>query len=211
MKNKIWIIVLFILVSVIFLIFYIYQNFTKTNTEYKFEYDIEKEVADVKAEYKYMLENIPKELTINEAIESNFFVYDGMENKTYNENVLDRFIENTRIDATNRVQDEIIIAIYNINGDPIIYCLSYKNTKNIGYVLSKDATRVDIAKTEMTGNLNYEIPDEFFEIVVNCNFPKEYYDIIKKDTGFSSNSICLKSYSKDYKDVEVARYMINVD
>lgn len=157
--------------------------------------------------YTKILENIPRKLTVDEAVEKNYFVYDAVKEKIYNEDILEKFINNTKIDADNRIADEIIIVIYNIEGDPILYNLGYD--ENIGYILAKDATRIDVSRTEILTDENYEIPDEFSKIVVDTNFPKEYYNITVTDTGFSSNAICLKSYSENYKDVEICRYMIN--
>ena len=160
--------------------------------------------------YTKNLENMPQKLTVDEASKKNYFVYDAVKDKVYNEDVLERFVKNTEMKASNRVPDEIIIVIYNINGDPSIYNLGYKFTENVGYILAKDSTRIDIGKTELpTGDPNYKLPDEFSKIVVDTNFPKEYYSTIVTDTGFSSNVICLKSYSENYEDVEIGRYMIN--
>lgn len=162
--------------------------------------------------YTKNLEDIPRELTVDEAVNRNYFVYDGVGGKVYNEQVLNRFVKNTEKDAKNRIADEIIIVIYNIEGDPFLYNLGYNFTENMGYVLAEDATRIDIGKTELPVNdSNYNLPEEFNRIVVNKNFPKEYYTITIEDTGFSSNAICLKSYSEKYEDVEICRYLQNND
>lgn len=155
--------------------------------------------------YKKNLEEIPKELTAEEAVNRDFFVFDGTSGKVYNEEKLKSFVENTKIDAENRKKDEIIIAIYNINGDPIIYNIGYDD--NTGFVLAIDGTRIDLSKTEL-GTSN-KIPEEYLNIVVKTNFPKEYYEVSVEDTGFESNAIYLKSNSSEFNDVEIARYMTN--
>ena len=152
--------------------------------------------------YKNNLQEIPKELTVEEAIKRNFFVFDGVEEKVYNEERLKTFIENTKLDATNRISDEIIIVIYNIEGDPIIYDVGFD--ENTGYVLATDGTRIDISKAELSTSNN--VPEEYLKVVVNTNFPKDYYDVIVEDTGFESNAIYLKSHSSEFDDVEIARY-----
>ena len=160
--------------------------------------------------YTKKLENIPRELTVEEAVKTNYFVYDAVKDKFYNEDLLEKFVKNTEMQADNRISDEIIIVIYNINGDPSIYNLGYGFVENMGYILAKDSTRIDIGKTELpTNDPNYKLPDEFSKIVVDTNFPKEHYSITITDTGFDSNAICLKSYSENYEDVEIARYMMN--
>ena len=155
--------------------------------------------------YKKNLEEIPKELTAEEAVNRDFFVFDGTSGKVYNEEKLKSFVENTKLGAENRKKDEIIIAIYNINGDPIIYNIGYDD--NTGFALAIDGTRIDLSKTEL-GTSN-KIPEEYLNIVVNTNFPKEYYEVSVEDTGFESNVIYLKSNSSEFNDVEIARYMTN--
>lgn len=189
----------------------------KNNIEYKSKFGQEESNKDITnseklaiEHYTKNLENIPKKLTVDEAAKRDYFVYDCRKDKTYNEDILQRFVKNTKIDANNRIADEIIIVIYNINGEPSIYNLGYGFTENMGYILAKDSTRMDIGKTELsTNDPNYKLPDEFSKIVVDTNFPKEHYSITITDTGFDSNAICLKSYSENYEDVEIARYMIN--
>lgn len=155
--------------------------------------------------YKKNLEEIPKEFTVEEAVNRDFFVFDGTSGKVYNEEKLKSFVENTKLGAENRKKDEIIIAIYNINGDTIIYNIGYDD--NTGFVLAIDGTRIDLSKTELaTSN---KIPEEYLNIVVNTKFPKEYYEVSVEDTGFESNVIYLKSNSNEFEDVEIARYMTN--
>lgn len=157
--------------------------------------------------YKKRLEEIPKKITAEEAAKRDFFVFDGVSGKVYNEERLKSFKENTKIDAENRKKDEIIIAIYNINGDPTFYDLGYGFDENTGFVLAVDSTRVDLAETEIATSNN--IPEEYFNIVVNTNFPKENYEVKVEDSGFSSNIIYLKSNSNEFEDVEIGRYMID--
>lgn len=153
--------------------------------------------------YKNNLQEIPEELTVEEAIKRNFFVFDAVEEKVYNEEKLKTFIENTKLDATDRISDEIIIVIYNINGDPIIYDIGFN--ENMGYVLATDGTRVDISKTEL-GTAN-KVPEEYLNVVIT-NYSKDYYEVTVEDMGFESNAIYLKSHSSKFDDVEIARYII---
>lgn len=216
-KNKIFknIGIIIFTTIIVFVIGFTIWSLDKNDNEYKSQIGQEElnSIDDEKLaieHYTKNLENIPQKLTVDEASKKNYFVYDAVKDKVYNEDVLERFVKNTEMKASNRVPDEIIIVIYNINGDPSIYNLGYKFTEDVGYILAKDSTRIDIGKTELpTDDPNYKLPDEFSKIVVDANFPKEYYSIIVTDTGFSSNAICLKSYSENYEDVEIGRYMIN--
>ena len=72
------------------------------------------------------LEDLPEEISVEQAVEYGYFVIDGENNNVYNKDVLDRFVENTKMDAINRVADKIRIATYNVDGYPTIYDLEYK-------------------------------------------------------------------------------------
>lgn len=188
----------------------LYKNSRNQDGQEESNKDIMNSEKQTIEHYMKNIENIPQKLTVDEAVKRNYFVYDCVKDKVYNEDILERFVKNTKIDANNRIADEIIIVIYNINGDPSIYDLGYGFNENMGYILAKNSTRIDVGETELlTYDPNYELPDEFFKTVVDTNFPKDYYSIEVIDTDFSSNEICLKSYSEDYKDVEIARYKIN--
>lgn len=216
-KNKIIRIIGVVIITavIIFVIGFIIYSLYEDDVQYKSQFG-QDETNNSNNEqlaidyYKKKLESIPKELTVEDAVKRNYFVYDGVKDKVYNEEILKDFVKNTEINAKDRVPGEIVIVIYNINGDPFIYSLGYKFNENIGYVLAKDFTRIDIWKTEIIADgINYQLPDEYSKIVVNTNFPEEYYEITVTDTGFSSNAIILKSYSNNYQDIEIARYMID--
>lgn len=203
MKNK-KVIMFIIVIAIILLILsicYITKNGSKLWTD---QDDKAKKLADVEEHYKTTLASIPRELTQIQAVERGYFVYDGVQNKVYNKDVLDRFVKNTEMNAENRIADEIIIVIYTIDREPIIYNLGYKYKENIGYVVAKDATRADESNTEFT-----YIPKEYYEVVINYDIPSEYYGItITEDFGISAGIISLTSYSEDYEDIEIARYHI---
>lgn len=128
-----------------------------------------------------------------------------MRDELYNKEILDRFIRNTEMGATNRIADEIILVIYNINGDSTIYSLGYQDKGKTGYVLATDATRVDTSKTELI-----EIPKEYNEVIINTDIPSEHYGItITEDFGISAGIITLTSYFKQEEDIEIARYLLN--
>ncbi len=201
MKNKKIAIVIVLIIIILFsiIMYWIYQN--------RNQYDAEKELADIKAYYKSNLDSIPRDITPTEAEERGYFVYDSVQGKIYNKDVLDRFVKNTEMSAENRIADEIIIVIYTIDGEPIIYDLGYKYKENIGYVLAKDATRVDGTNTEFT-----YIPKEYYEVVINYDIPSQYYGItVTEDFGISAGIISLTSYSEGYEDIEFARYLLNIE
>lgn len=160
--------------------------------------------------------NIPRELSVEEAVESGYFVYNGIDNKLYNKDVLDRFVENSKSD----IKDEIVIVVYNVNGEPLISHIAYKEGK--GYVLAKDNTRVDVLKTENVNEDGLVIADpEFYDVIINENISKEYYEIsIKEEPGINACMILLKAYKQAdksrmayqvYEDIEIARYLLDAE
>lgn len=161
---------------------------------------------------------MPEEISLEYAINEGYFVYDGSKDNSvvYNKDVLDKFIINTRVRATNRIADKIRIVVYNYDGFPCIYDLEYKVFKEtyineeqkevhkLGYILTTDDTRNNI------------IPSD---IVVNDDIPGEYYGIkIIEDEGVNAVSISLVLYAEisyenhnqePYKDIEIARYLLD--
>ncbi len=161
--------------------------------------------------------DIPQNFEIEDAIERGYFVIDCRkdENKIYNKNVLDSFIENTNINANVRKPDKIRIVNYNYDGYPTIYEVEYKvldekyineeqkEVNKSGYVLTVDASRNNI------------IPKS---IVVNDNIPGEFYGIeIEEDEGINAGIIKLAVHSiidyieeiEPYKDIEITRYLLD--
>ena len=179
------------------------KNKESTSNEYLYE-----AISD-SASLKY-IENIPSELTIDDAVNRKYFVYDGQNNKVYNKNILNSFIKNTAINSPNRISDEICIVIYSINGEPTIYDLLYDSKAN-KYIFAYDYTRVKTWEIPMEEKPN---PDIYNQIITNDNILGEYYGIeVVEDTDFDVAIILLKAYNKEenknYTDIEIARYMLD--
>ena len=180
----------------------IYNYITKDGgKEWLVQYDDEYELTNMKLHYTDSLKQIPKDITPTEAAEQGYFVYDCVKNQTYNEEVLNEFVKNTEMNAQNRIADEIIMVIYSMEGNPVIYNLGYKYNENVGYILAKDYTRTNYSKMNVLEDIK--------DIVVDIDIPDEYYGITVKDSGFLSQIISLTSYSEDYDDIEIARYVKN--
>lgn len=165
--------------------------------------------------YKENLESIPKRISPKEAANRGYFVYDCVEEKVYNKDVLDRFVRNTEINSTNRIADEIIIVIYTTNGEASIYNLGYNYIDGIGYVLATDLTRIKTVEY-----MDYKDAMKYWEqynnIIINTDIPGEYYGIcVTEDKDFDVGIISLKVYSNaeleenKYKDIEIARYLLD--
>lgn len=200
-KIVIIIVVIAILLGIVLIVMNMFKKDKRPNKEIN--------ISEEARELKEKSENIPRKLSVEETVNNGYFVYDG--NKIYNKETLERFINNTRANAENRKNDEIVIVIYNVNNDPFIYTIAYKEGK--GYILAKDFTRVDVLKTELSNGEGYvEAPLEYYEVAVNEDIPSEYYDIsILEDEGLNIKIISLILYkepneSMKYENIEIARY-----
>lgn len=158
---------------------------------------------------KQDLSSLPKNITAKEAEEKGYFVYDGVENKVYNKDILDRFIKNTEINAMNRVADEIMIVVYGIEGYSTIYDLEYRTDIN-KYILTADTTRNNAIAED--GSI---IPKE---IITDTDIPGDCYGItLTEYPGVNATSISLSVYKdinsdeKQYKNIEIARYLLDAE
>ena len=106
------------------------------------------------------LEDLPYNYTLEQAIKDRCFTI--MHNVVYNKENLDNFIENTRKDAKNRIPDSIRIATTTIEGQLILYDLSYDGNN---YILKMDLTRDEYsAKEDRTIKTNSDIPGRFYSV-----------------------------------------------
>lgn len=193
-----------------------YTNGIETNQK---NTDIESVINNVN------LMDIASEFPIEEAINQGCFVI--TEDKIYNENILESFVKNTEKNSNNRIQDKIRIVVYNTNKEPTIYDLEYKvfNEKCIdienkelnktGYILITDSSRIHSWET----SIDYNESINSHNIKVKDDIPGEFYGInIVKKQDINVAIISLSLYSiidsansdtKQYKDIEIARYILN--
>lgn len=168
--------------------------------------------------------DIKDEFSQEEAINQGCFVITG--DKVYNEDVLYKFIENTGINSKNRIPDKIRIVVYNLNNEPKIYDLEYRNlneeyiddenrkTNKTGYRLITDISRVHTYENHMNYNQHMQIQ----QIKINEDIPGDIYgiNIVKyKDINASIISLLVhkdiantEQYEKKYEDIEIARYSL---
>lgn len=154
-----------------------------------------------------------KNFTLEDVINEGCFVITG--DRIYNKDALEIFINNTDINAKNRIADKIRIVEYNYDGYPTIYDLEYKiydetyinseqkEVHKTGYVLTTDARRNNINPTDIT---------------TNDDIPGEYYSItLTEDSGINAAILSFSLYaevntsaisSKPYTDIEIARYLL---
>ena len=115
-----------------------------------------------------------EEYSEKKAIDEGWIVITN-DKKVYNKGNLDRFIENTDINAKNRKEDSIKIVQYTREGDPIITELSYKikdetylfkgeQVNETTYILKVDNTR-DRFAADRKITIDDDIPGQHFGIV----------------------------------------------
>ncbi len=106
------------------------------------------------------LEDLPQNYTIEQAIKDGCFTVTYY--AVYNKEFLDNFIENTKYDAQNRVESTIRIATTTVEGDLILYDLSYDGEN---YTLKSDYTRDNyMAEENRKVVINDDIPGEFYTV-----------------------------------------------
>lgn len=157
--------------------------------------------TDFEKEYNYLnsTQDLPEILPIEEMIKKGYFVI-TCDNKIYNKDILDKFIKNTEINATNRIEDSIRIINYNIDGYPTVYDLEYTiGGPYSGYILTIDATRNNITPNNIT--TNYNLPGQYYSISLT-----EYPDFDAVSISLLLNDI--SNYSL-YDNIEITRYILS--
>ena len=106
------------------------------------------------------LEELPKSYTIEQAIKDGCFTI--IPHAVYNKEYLDDFIEKTKHDAQNRVSSSIRIAATTIEGQLILYDLSFDGEN---YILKRDLTRDEYSASEdRIIKTNSDIPENLYTI-----------------------------------------------
>lgn len=215
-KQKVIAICILIALFCIGLLLGIFTRIERKNVNYQ-NTDINKEVED---------EKLPDPIEIQEAINNGWFVIDTKNEKIYNKNVLDRFIENTSINAKNRIADKITIATYTMNNEPIIYDLEYKifeetyinekqeKANKTGYILKIDHSRILTNEIEMS----YEEQKEFHKMKIIDDIPGSFYGItLTNEPEYNVSILSLSlyaeiQYSSDtqpYEEIEITRFAMD--
>lgn len=182
----------------------IFSNWGKTYAPPEHLYNIE----------NIEIENLPKQYSLEQAIKDGCFVITN--NKIYNKNKLDEFIQNTGVNAKNRKEDTIRIVEYTREGDPIItqisfkikdetYILSGKQVNKTTYILKRDNTRDRFAEEQ--------------EIIVDEDIPGEIYTITLQESS-EETKLSLElmveiqyvdSNSKIYDSIDICSYLTNIE
>ncbi len=156
------------------------------------------------------LEELPQSYTIEQAIKDGCFTVTYY--TVYNKEYLDNFIENTKHDAQNRVASSIRIVATTVEGNLILYDLSYDGEK---YTLKSDYTRDKyMAEEERKVVINDDIPGEFYTVnlietdgavelmLLLVVQPSQEYNIINEN-----NDVYITTLDgKKYEDINIVSY-----
>lgn len=156
------------------------------------------------------LEELPYNYTIEQAIKDGCFTVTFY--SVYNKEYLDNFIENTKHDAQNRVASSIRIVATTVEGNLILYDLSYDGEK---YTLKSDYTRDKyMAEEERKVVINDDIPGEFYTVnlietdgavelmLLLVVQPSQEYNIINEN-----NDVYITTLDgKKYEDINIVSY-----
>lgn len=145
------------------------------------------------------LEELPQNYTIEQAIKDGCFTVTYY--AVYNKDNLDDFIEKTSVNNTNREADSIRIAASTVEGDLILYDLSYDGEN---YTLKSDYTRD-----------NYMAEDDR-KVVINDDIPGRFYTIALRQDGETMRLELIltaeasqKEEGKIYEDINIVSYPLN--
>lgn len=216
-KQKIIVITILTVLFCVGFLLGIFEGIETKNRKDK-ESDINNEIEENK--------EFPDKIEMKDAINNGWFVIDTKNTKIYNKDILDRFIENTNINAKNRVVGKITIATYNMSDEPTIYDLEYKifeetyinekqeKVNETGYVLKIDPSRVLSYETEMS----YQEQLEAHKIKIIDDIPGMFYGITLRDEPeFNVSVLSLSLYAeinytsntKPYEEIEIARFAMD--
>ena len=145
------------------------------------------------------LEDLPYNYTLEQAIKDGCFTI--IPHSVYNKEKLYNFIENTKVDAKNRIPDSIRIATTTIEGQLILYDLSYDGNN---YILKMDLTRDEYsAKEDRIIKTNSDIPGKFYSVSLNQNDNSMNLELNL------IQGINKASKEKDYEDIFIVSYPTN--
>lgn len=145
------------------------------------------------------LEDLPYNYTLGQAIKDGCFTI--IPHSVYNKENLNNFIENTRVDSKNRIPDSIRIAATTIEGQLILYDLSYDGNN---YILKMDLTRDEYsAKEDRIIKTNSDIPGRFYSVALNKNDNSMSLELnLFAEINQTSNE-------KNYEDIFIVSYPTN--
>lgn len=203
MRHKILILGFIFIVLVLIIVMFVLYCGKKINTEVESnknnELIISNNILNKRDSENNSLEQLPYNYSYKDAIKDGYFtiIPDGV----YNKENLDDFIEKTKFDSVNRKKASVRIAITTIEGQLILYDLSYDGKD---YILQKDFTRDGYSlKEDRIIKIKNDIPGYCYTINLN-----------KKENIMSLEfnlypGIPSDSDEKKYEDIFIVSYKEN--
>ena len=154
------------------------------------------------------LEDLPYNYTLEQAIKDGCFTI--IPHSVYNKENLDNFIENNKVNSKNRIPYSIRIATTTIEGQLILYDLSYDGNN---YILKMDLTRDEYsAKEDRIIKTNSDIPGRFYSVnLKNVNGNVELWLALTmqpmQEENLENEDVYIKTLDgKTYEDINIVSY-----
>lgn len=146
---------------------------------------------------KYLsIDGLPEEYSFEQALYDGCFVI--TDKQVYNTEILDEFIENTKITNKNRTSDILRIIQYTKEGDVLITDICYQRYQNRYVVVTDNSKDRFVEKSNKTSTMKNDLPGNLYGITKTEN--EGYIKLELTVYGEETN---------EYKNYEIASYLKN--
>lgn len=144
---------------------------------------------------KYLsIDGLPEEYSFEQALYDGCFVI--TDKQVYNTEILDEFIENTKITNKNRTSDILRIIQYTKEGDVLITDVCYQKYQNRYVVVTDNSKDRFVEKSNKTSTIKNDLPGNLYGITKTEN--EGYIKLELAVYGEETN---------EYKNYEIASYL----
>ena len=144
---------------------------------------------------KYLsIDGLPEEYRFEQALYDGCFII--TDKQVYNAEILDEFIENTKITNKNRTSDILRIIEYTKEGDMLITDICYQRYQNKYAVVTDNSKDRFVEKSNKKSTIKNDLPGNFYEITKT-----ESEDYIKLELTVYGEE------TSEYKNYEIASYL----
>lgn len=144
---------------------------------------------------KYLsIDGLPEEYSFEQALYDGCFIIN--DKQVYNAEILDEFIENTKITNKNRTSDILRIIEYTKEGDMLITDICYQRYQNKYVVVTDNSKDRFVEKSNKKSTIKNDLPGNFYGITKT-----ESEDYIKLELTVYGEE------TSEYKNYEIASYL----
>ncbi len=144
---------------------------------------------------KYLsIDGLPEEYSFEQALYDGCFII--TDKQVYNAEILDEFIENTKITNKNRTSDILRIIEYTKEGDMLITDICYQRYQNKYVVVTDNSKDRFVEKSNKKSTIKNDLPGNFYGITKT-----ESEDYIKLELTVYGEE------TSEYKNYEIASYL----